>query len=82
MGAAFPKTACSTCSVSGGPGRRETPEGIALLAGTLTPNSDQRQISPCHDINAYSISQVMGIENMITQGEFSWYFHNVSTVFL
>ena len=39
----------------------------------LSPNSDQHQISPCN-INAYSTPEVMRIKDMITQGEFSWYF--------
>ena len=33
-------------------------------------NSDQHQISP-YNINAYSIPEVMRIEDIITQGEFS-----------
>ena len=33
-------------------------------------NSDQHQISPCNT-NAYSTPEVMRIEDMITQGEFS-----------
>ena len=41
----------------------------------IGPNSDQHQISPCN-INAYSTPEVMRIKNMITQGEFSWYFNN------
>ena len=45
----------------------------------LSPNSDQHQISP-RNINAYSTREVMGIKNMITQGEFSWYFNNFPPV--
>ena len=37
---------------------------------TLRPYSDQHQISPCN-IDAYSTPEVMGIKDMITQGEFS-----------
>ena len=37
---------------------------------SLSPNSDQHQISPCN-INAYSTPEVMGIKDMITQSEFS-----------
>ena len=33
-------------------------------------NTDQQQISPCN-INAYSAPEVMRVEGMITQGEFS-----------
>ena len=40
------------------------------LAGPLTPDSDQHQISPCN-INAYSTSEVMRIKDMTTQDEFS-----------
>ena len=40
----------------------------------LSLNSDQHQISPCN-INAHSTPEVMRIEDMITQGEFSWYFY-------
>ena len=47
----------------------------------LNPNSDQHQISPCN-MNAYSTPEVMGIKDMITQGEFSWYFDNFSSVLL
>ena len=36
----------------------------------LSPNSDQYQIS-LFNINAYSTPEVMGIKDMITQGEFS-----------
>ena len=36
----------------------------------LSPNSDQHQISHCN-INAHSNTEVMRIEDMITQDEFS-----------
>ena len=36
----------------------------------LSPNGDQRQISPCN-INAYSTPKVMRMKDMITQSEFS-----------
>ena len=42
--------------------------------------SDQHQISPCSNINAYSTSEVMRIKDMNTQGEFSCYFNNFSPV--
>ena len=45
------------------------------------PNSDQHQISPCY-INAYSTPEVMRINDMITQGEFSSYFKNFSPALL
>ena len=45
----------------------------------LSPNSDQHQISPCN-INAYSTPEVMRIKDMITQGEFPWYFRNLFLV--
>ena len=41
-----------------------------VLNPLVSPNSDQYQISPCN-INAYSTPQVMRIEDMITQDEFS-----------
>ena len=37
------------------------------FSNRIYPNSDQHQNSPCH-INAYSIPEVMRIEDMITQG--------------
>ena len=40
-----------------------------FLTNPLSPNSDQHQISRCN-INAYSTSEVMRINDMITQGEF------------
>ena len=43
----------------------------------LSPDSDEHQISPCN-INAYSTPEVMRIKDMVTQGEFSWYFNNFS----
>ena len=50
------------------PGYGDAPnEKISL---SLSPNSDQHQISPCN-INAYSNSEVKRIKDMITQGEFS-----------
>ena len=45
----------------------------------LSPNSDQHQISPCN-IKAYSTPEVMRIKDIITKGEFSWYFNNFSPV--
>ena len=33
-------------------------------------------------MNAYSTPEVMGIKDVITQGEFSWYFDNFSPVLL
>ena len=48
---------------------------------SLSPNSDQHQISPCN-INAYSTPEALRIKDMITQGEFSWYFDNFSPVLL
>ena len=47
----------------------------------LNPNSDQHQISPCN-INAHSIPEVIRIKDMITKGEFSWYYNNASPVLL
>ena len=40
------------------------------LLSPLSPNSDEHQISSC-DVNALSIREVMRIEDMITQDEFS-----------
>ena len=51
-----------------------------LLFNAVSPNSNQHQISPCN-INAYSTPEVMRIKDMITQGEFSWYFNNMSLLF-
>ena len=48
---------------------------------SLSPNSDQYQISP-RNIKAYLTSEDMRIKDMITQGEFSWYFNNFFPVFL
>ena len=48
---------------------------------SLSPYSDQHQISPCN-INAYSIPEVMRIKDVITQGIFSWYFNTFSPVLL
>ena len=42
-------------------------------------HSYQHQISPCN-INIYSTPEVKRIRDMITQGEFSWYFNNFSLV--
>ena len=41
-----------------------------MLLNTLSPNSDQHQISPCN-INAYLTPEDMRIKDEITQGEFS-----------
>ena len=49
------------------------------ILNPLSPNSDQHQISPC-DSNAHLTPEVMRIKDVITQGEFSWYFNNFSTV--
>ena len=43
----------------------------------LSPDSDQHQNSSS-SIDAYLTSEVMKIKDMITQGEFSWYFCNFS----
>ena len=41
-----------------------------LPVNSLSPNSDQHQISPCN-IHAYTTPEVMRVKHMITQGEFS-----------
>ena len=43
---------------------------LASFLNSLSPDSDQRQISPCN-VNAYLNPEVMRIKDMITQGEFS-----------
>ena len=43
---------------------------LYCMLNSLSPNSDQHQISPCY-INAYLTPEVMRIEDMIAQGEFS-----------
>ena len=48
---------------------------------SLSPNSDQHQISPCN-IDAYSNLEVMRIKDTISQGKFSWYFNNFYSVLL
>ena len=51
---------------------------VSLLStslNTLSPNSDQYQISP-GNISAYSTPEVMRIKDMITQGAFTWNFNN------
>ena len=52
-----------------------------VVSNPFSPNSDQHQISP-YNINAYSIPEVMRIKDMITQGKFSRYFNNFSTILL
>ena len=53
----------------------ETPfQGKQLIHSSfkpLSPNSDQHQIFPNCNINAYSTPKVVRIKDMITQGEFS-----------
>ena len=56
-----------------------TKKGPGSILELKSPNSDQHQISPCN-INAYSTPEVMRINDMITQGEFSWFFNNFSSV--
>ena len=46
-----------------------------------SPNGNQHQISP-RNINAYSVTEVMRIKDMITRGEFSCYIKNFSPVLL
>ena len=48
-----------------------------FLSLSLSPNSDQFQISP-RNINGYSNPEVIRINAMIAQGELSWYFNKFS----
>ena len=61
--------------------QRKRPIQAKISFNPSSPNSDQHQISPCNT-NAYSTPEVMRIKDMITQGEFSWYFNNFSKVLL
>ena len=54
---------------------------MSKLLNPFSPNNDQHQISSCNT-NAYSTPEVMRIKDMITQGEFSWYFNTFSPVLL
>ena len=43
----------------------------------LRPKNDLSQTSPCN-IQGLSVSEVLRIENMITQMKFYWYFNSFS----
>ena len=49
---------------------------VGCLINPLSPNSDQDQFLLV--ISAYSTPEVMRIKDMITQGEFSWYFNLIN----
>ena len=51
------------------------------LFNPLRPNNDVSQTSHCN-IKGVSISEVMRIENMITQVQFYWYFNSSSPLLL
>ena len=52
-----------------------------VIINPLRPNNDLSQTSHC-DIKGLSLSEVMGIENMITQVKFYWYFNSFSPLLL
>ena len=58
---------------------KKTRKMDCFLSPSLSPNSDQHQISSCN-INAYSAPGVMRIKDMITEGELSRHF-NFSLMF-
>ena len=47
----------------------------------LRPNNDVSQTSHCN-IKGVSVSEIMRIENMITQVQFYWYFNSFSPLLL
>ena len=52
-----------------------------VFVNHLRPNNDESQTSHC-DIKGVSVSEVMGIENTITQVKFYWYFDSFSPLLL
>ena len=49
-------------------------QSVAMVFNPLRPNSDLSQTSHCN-IKGLSVSEVMRIENMISQVKFLWYFN-------
>ena len=54
---------------------------VAIWFNPLRPNNDVSQTSHCN-IKGVSVSEVMRIENMITQVQCYWYFNSLSPLLL
>ena len=55
--------------------------GQNMCVNPLRPNNDLTQTSHCN-IKGVSVSEVMRIEDMITQVQFYWYFNSFSPLLL